>query len=295
MQTESKNTARIDVQPSGQACGALITGVDLSAELDARTIHAIRAAWMQHHVIAFEQQQLNDDDLVRITRYFGALGEEPFFGTIDGNDHVVALTRLANEKAPLFAENWHSDWSFLEHPPVGTLLYSLVIPPVGGNTGFINQQMALAHMPQALRDRLQHKIALHSAAAAYAPDGMYGDKETEADRSMKIRFSEEARDVRAHPLILRHPENQRDTLLGCVGYICGIEGLEEAEAFELLFELYEWQTREEFQYIHQWQPDMLVMWDNRSVLHRAFGGYEGYDRILHRTTIAPDPSKFLQA
>lgn len=284
----------LHVEPSGQACGALLRGVDLSKDLTAQSIQDIRAAWMNHHVIAFPDQDLSDDDLVRITQSFGALGEEPFFGTIDGSDHVVALTRLADEKAPLFAENWHSDWSFLEHPPVGTLLYSLVIPPVGGNTGFTNQQKALEAMPQDLRARLQDKVALHSAAAAYAPEGMYGDNDGESDRSMKIQFSEKARDVRAHPLIQQHPENQRDTLLGCVGYICGFEGVAEGEALELLFELYEWQTREEFQYIHQWQPNMLVMWDNRSVLHRAFGGYEGYDRILHRTTIAPDPTKFLQ-
>ena len=84
-------------------------------------------------------------------------------------------------------------------------------------------------------------------------------------------------------------------LLGCIGYICGIEGIPDEEAFNIILELYEWQTREEFQYSHVWEPNMLVLWDNRSVLHRAYGGYEGFDRILHRTTIAPDRSLFLAA
>jgi taurine dioxygenase len=285
----------IEVTPSGQGCGATVRGVDLSAGLDADTVTAIRAAWMAHHVIAFPEQDLADDDLEHITLALGTFGEEPYFETMDGSDHVVALTRRADEKAPVFAENWHSDWSFLEQPPIGTCLYSLVIPPIGGNTGFVNQHKALAEMPAGLRDRLEGLIALHSAAAAYAPDGMYGDLETESDRSMRIVFSESARDIQPHPLIQRHPENGLDTILGCLGYIVGFEGVGEDAALGLLLELLEWQTREEFQYTHEWQEGMLVIWDNRSVLHRAYGGYDGYDRELHRITIAADPGKFLEA
>lgn len=284
----------IKVTPSGQACGATVTGLDLSKPLDAATIRAVRAAWMEHHVLAFPEQHLTDVDLERIVQYFGAFGAEPYFIPMQGSEHVVALTRRADEKAPLFAENWHSDWSFLEDPPIGTCLYSLVIPPVGGNTGFVNQQKALAEMPAALRRRLDGRTALHSAGAAYAPDGMYGEKDKAAGRSMAIRFDEDARQVRGHPFILKHPESGRETLLGCIGYIMGVEGMPDDEAFQLLLELHEWQTREEFQYTHQWQKDMFIMWDNRSVLHRAYGGYDGYDRVLHRITVAGDPQKFLQ-
>lgn len=284
----------IKVTPSGQACGATVTGVDLSAPLDEATVRAARAAWLEHHVLAFPDQHLANADLERIVQYFGVFGAEPYFMPMQGSEHVVALTRRADEKAPLFAENWHSDWSFLEEPPIGTCLYSLVIPPVGGNTGFVNQQKALAQMPAALRRRLEGRIALHSAGAAYAPDGMYGEKDRAAGRSMAIRFDEDARNVRGHPFILRHPESGRETLLGCIGYIMGVEGMPDDEAFPLLLELHEWQTREEFQYTHQWQEGMFVMWDNRSVLHRAYGGYDGYDRVLHRITVAGDPQKFLQ-
>lgn len=284
----------IKVTPSGQACGATVTGLDLSAPLDAATVRSVRAAWLEHHVLAFPDQQLSDADLERIVQYFGVFGAEPYFMPIEGSRHVVALTRRADEKAPLFAENWHSDWSFLEEPPIGTCLYSLVIPPVGGNTGFVNQQKALAQMPAALRRRLEGRIALHSAGAAYAPDGMYGEKDRAAGRSMAIRFDEDARNVHGHPFILRHPESGRETLLGCIGYIMGVEGMPDEEAFQLLLELHEWQTREEFQYTHRWQKGMFVMWDNRSVLHRAYGGYDGHDRVLHRITVAGDPQKFLQ-
>jgi taurine dioxygenase len=283
----------IEVQPSGQACGATVTGLDLSTELDAASIRAVRAAWLEHHVLAFPDQTLLEADLERIVQYLGVFGSEPFFMPMEGSEHVVALTRKADEKAPLFAENWHSDWSFLAEPPIGTCLYSLVIPPTGGDTGFINQQKALAEMPEALRAKIEGRTALHSAGAAYAPDGMYGEKDRAAGRSMAIRYSEDARDVYGHPFILRHPESGRETLLGCLGYIMGVEDMEEEEAFGLLLELHEWQTREEFQYTHKWQENMFVIWDNRSVLHRAHGGYDGYDRILHRITVAGDPQKFL--
>jgi len=284
----------IEITPSGQACGATVRGVDLSRELDAEMVRTLRGAWLEHHVLAFPDQDLTDADLERIVQYFGVFGDEPFFDTIAGSEHVVALTRRADETAPLFAENWHSDWSFLAEPPIGTCLYGLVIPPVGGDTGFINQQRALAAMPPALRARLEGRVALHSAVAAYAPDGMYGERDRAAGRSMAIRYSEEAREVYGHPFILRHPESGRETLLGCLGYIIGVEGVPEADALELLLELMAWQSREEFQYTHRWRENMFVLWDNRSVLHRAYGGYDGHDRVLHRLTVAGDPRKYLQ-
>ena len=225
---------------------------------------------------------------MRITQYFGGLGDDPYFVPIGDDNPVVALSRRADEQAPVFAESWHSDWSFKEHPPIGTCLYSLVVPPVGGDTSFANQQLAVAMMPSQLRARLSGKIALHSAAAAYGPDGTYGDKDQGSDRTMQILYSEDALNTERHAILNVHPENGEETLFSTVGYICAIEGMPQDEAQQLIFDLYAWQTREEFQYTHKWQPNMFVMWDNRSVLHKANGGYDGYARELHRTTIAGD-------
>ena len=276
----------LTVQPSGQACGAVATGIDLSRPLAAAEVEALRSAWLESKVLALPDQDLTDADLVRITETLGGMGDDPFFGSISEDNPVVALTRRADEKAPVFAQSWHSDWSFKARPPIGTCLYAITIPPVGGNTGFVNQALALKEMPDSLRRKLEGGKALHSAATAYAPDGMYGDHASERDRSMKIIYSEEARDVYAHPFIITHPETGEETLFGCAGYICGVEGMAQEEAMEIIGELYQWQTQERFQYTHRWQERMLVIWDNRSVLHRAYGGYDGYDRELHRTTIA---------
>jgi taurine dioxygenase len=283
------------VEATDGACGAVVGGLNLAEPLGDDVIQAIREAWIEHHVLAFPDQQLTDPDLVRITRYFGYLGDDPYFESITPENPVVALTRRADEQAPVFAETWHSDWSFKENPPIGTCLYSLTIPPVGGDTSFINQEKALAEMPADLRARIDGRMALHSAALAYAPDGTYGEREEGSDRSMKILYSETARDVQAHPFVLRHPESGRETLFGCFGYITGVEGMDDEEAIELIRDVYIWQTRPEFQYQHHWQENMLVLWDNRSVLHKANGGYDGYDRELHRTTISPDESLFLAA
>ena len=102
---------------------------------------------------------------------------------------------------------------------------------------------------------------------------------------MAIRPSAEAMATQLHPIIRAHPETGRLGLFSCLGYIIGIDGMDDDEARPLLMELYGHQTQDTFVYRHVWEPDMLVMWDNRSVLHRATGGYDGHHRLLHRTTI----------
>jgi taurine dioxygenase len=275
----------IEISPSGQACGAIVHGVDLSQPLDADSISAIRKAWLVHHVLAFPGQRMSDDDLERFTLCFGGFGVDPFIAPIPGRGHIIAVERKADETSPLFAENWHSDWSFQARPPAGTCLYGIEIPPVGGDTLFANQHLALEALPGALRSRIEGRMAIHSARRAYAPEGFYGEGD-KAKRSMDIRPSREAEATQLHPLIHKHPETGREGLFSCFGYIIGIEGMDDAEAIPLLIELYQWQGREEFQYRHHWEPEMLLMWDNRSLLHAATGGYDGHNRLLHRTTIA---------
>ena len=272
------------VEPSGQACGARVTGVDLSATLDAATVTAIRAAWLDHQVLAFPDQRMDDDALERFTVAMGGFGSDPFFAPIPGRDHIAAILREADERTPLFAENWHSDWSFQAQPPAGTCLLAIEIPPKGGDTLFANQHAAWDALPAAKQAEWGDLVAIHSARLAYAPDGSYGTRDE--GRSMAIRPGEEARAEQTHPLVPVHPETGRRGFYSTLGYIVGIEGLDDEDAFPMLREIATWQSREEFVYRHVWEPDMLILWDNRSVLHKATGGYQGYRRELHRTTIA---------
>ncbi|WP_336987651.1 TauD/TfdA family dioxygenase [Altererythrobacter aquiaggeris] len=274
----------LTVHPSGASCGASVSGADLSAPLDPMTIREIRNAWLKHRVLAFPDQHLDNDALERFTIAMGGFGKDPFFDPIPGRRHIAAIKREADEKTPLFAENWHSDWSFLARPPAGTCLTALEIPPQGGDTLFSDQIAAFHALPEVRKSALRTLTAIHSARGAYAPDGAYGDKDE--GRTMAIRPDKSAFGTQEHRLIQKHPETGEEAIFSCLGYIIGIKGLPDADAFELLAELIEWQGREQFIYRHSWSEGMLVMWDNRSVLHKATGGYEGFRRKLHRTTIA---------
>ena len=279
----------LDIVVSGQACGAEVRGVELSGPLDDETVAEIRRAWLAHKVLVFPDQRLSDDDLERLTLHFGPFGDDPFFESIDGHPHIAAIHRSARETSPVFADSWHSDWTFQKFPPDGTCLYGKVIPPVGGDTHFADQVMALAEMPVDLRRRIEGLTAVHSARRGYAPDGLYGESDNEA-RAMKIIVGDEAYRTQTHPLVRVHPETGASAIYSTFGYIIGIEGMADDEANALLGEVYAWQTRDEFRFRHRWAADMLVMWDNRSVLHRATGGYDGHERLLHRTTIGYNPA-----
>ena len=275
-----------NIKASGQACGAEITGIDLTKDLLASEIRNLREAWLEHHVLSFPNQSMSDDDLERFTLYFGSFGDDPFIAPISGRQNIAAVKRTADEKVPIFADNWHTDWSFQLNPPAGTCLFGIDIPTKGGDTLFANQHLALYEMSETLRNKLEGKLAIHSAAIPYSPTGGYGDKDRELGRSMDIRASDEAMAKQLHPIIRNHPETGKEGIFGTIGYIVGIEGMQDQEAMKLLIELSTWQSQEKFQYQHKWKKDMLVMWDNRSVLHRATGGYQGQERLLHRTTIA---------
>jgi len=274
---------RLRIEPSGQACGAAVAGVDLSKPLSDGLVADIRAAWLDHLVLAFPGQQMSDDDLERFTLYFGPFGADPFIAPIKGRRHIIAVARAATETGPIFAEAWHTDWSFQETPPAGTCLYGITIPPAGGDTLFANQYRALEEMPDDLRRRIEGKRAIHSARAGYARAGAYGDNDK--GRAMDIRPSDDALATQLHPFIRVHPETGRAALFGCAGYIIGVEGMDPVEGMTLLGDLYRWQTQHAFQYRHKWSPGTLLMWDNRALLHMATGGYAGHDRLLHRTTI----------
>lgn len=275
----------LKVEPADASCGARITGVNLAGELSDDLVSEIRQAWLDHKVVAFPDQSAMDDDaLERLTIAMGGFGDDPFFAPIEGREHIAAILREADEETPLFAENWHSDWSFLDRPPAGTCLRAIEIPPVGGDTHFADQVAAFEALPDERKDYLRSLTAIHSAKLAYAPDGAYGEKDE--GRSMDIRPDASAMETQTHPLIQSHPETGKEAIFSTLGYIIGIAGMDQAEAIGLLSGLAQWQGRDEFVYRHRWEDDMVVMWDNRSVLHKATGGYEGHRRELHRTTIA---------
>jgi len=274
----------MDIQPSGQSCGATVRGVDLTAPLSGEDIAAIRAAWLAHQVLAFPDQPLDDDGLERFSQTLGPFGEDPFIAPIPGRKHIIAVKREADETSPIFAETWHSDWSFLASPPSATLLHGRIIPPVGGDTLFANQYAAYEALDADTKAEIEGMHGVHSAARGYAPDGSYGDKDV--GRSMDIRPSEAARATRTHPVVRVHPETGRKALFVNPGYTQAIAGMSEEAGWALLLRLFKHQAQPAFVYRHHWAQNMLLMWDNRCLTHMATGGYQGHARLLHRTTVA---------
>ena len=274
----------IEVTPQQASCGALIRGIDLRKDLSAAEVAAVRAAWLKHQVVAFPDQPMEITDIERFATYMGANGEDPYIEAIAGHPRVVQVRREPDEKTPVFAETWHSDWSFLKRPPAATVLYGNIIPPTGGDTMFADQYAAWEGLPGSMKALLKDRMAVHSARKGYAKDGMYGERDK--GRSMAIKYGDSALKTQLHPIARAHTETGRVALYVSPGYTIGIDGLPDDEAIPILKELFAHQARPEFQYRHKWSQGMLLMWDNRSVIHAATGGYEGHRRLLHRITVA---------
>lgn len=276
----------LKVTPQDGACGAMVEGLDLRQPLSNEQIADIRTLWLQHLVLAFPGQDLAIEDIERFASTVGPFGVDPFFIPVEGHPHVAQVRREPDEQTPIFAERWHSDWSFLAQPPAATVLYGNIIPPHGGDTLFTNQYAVWDALPAELKTQLAGKQGIHSARRAYSPKGAYGEKDQEKGRSMAIRYSDEAMASQTHPLARPHSETGRTALFASPGYTLGIADMPEDEAADLLAELFTWLDKPEFLYRHRWSQGTLLMWDNRCVNHAATGGYEGHRRLLHRITVA---------
>ncbi len=263
-------------------------GVEVSdfslADLTRENISFLRSKWVEYGLIVFPKLSLSHDEFKDFALSFGDFGDDPFISSLPDYPNIAEIKRSANEKATPFGGTWHSDWSFMKKPPSATLLHSKIIPPVGGNTLFANTEKSFAALPEKMKNRLRNLKVIHSAKIPYADDGFYALEKEE--RSMKILPSKEAKATYSHPMVKIHPETNKECLFINPVYTINIEGFSEDESQQLLWKLYEHMIQEQFVYEHVWNEDMLIMWDNRTVMHQATGGYDGYDRLLHRITLA---------
>ena len=248
-------------------------------------VDELRNLWLENSILIFKNLMLDHNQFERFGLLFGEFGDDPYIESIKNHPNIIEVKREANEKAPPFGGSWHSDWSFQENPPSATLLHSKIIPPIGGETLFLNNQKAYDDLSSSMKNKINSLEVIHSAARPYADDGFYA-LEKDKDRSMKIKPSKKAKDIFLHPLVRTHPETNRKSLFINPVYTIAIDGLHDDESKLLLNELFNHMEKETYIYKHLWEPNMLVMWDNRSVNHCAQGGYEGYKRLLHRITLA---------
>ena len=268
---------------SKNGIGVEVTDFSLS-DLTEENISFLRSKWVEYGLIVFPELPLSHDEFKDFALSFGDFGDDPFISSLPDYPNIAEIKRSANEKATPFGGTWHSDWSFMKKPPSATLLHSKIIPPVGGNTLFANTERSFAALPEEMKNKLRNLKVIHSAKIPYADDGFYALEKEE--RSMKILPSKEAKATFSHPMVKIHPETNKECLFINPVYTINVEGFSEDESQQLLWELYEHMIKDQFVYEHVWNDDMLIMWDNRTVMHQATGGYDGYDRLLHRITLA---------
>ena len=278
---------RYEIKNNNSSLGIEILDFDYNDIFDEKRIEELRNQWLKYSIIIFKNLELNHQQLEKFSLAFGDFGDDPYIHPIVGHKNIIEVKREANEKAQPFGGSWHSDWSFQECPPSATLLHSKIIPPIGGDTFFINTHKAYGDLTDDIKNKIDSLIVSHSAIRPYADDGFYA-LEKDKDRSMKIKPSPKAKEFILHPLVRTHPETRKKSLFINQVYSIAIEGMNEKDSNELLTFLFLHMDQDKYIYKHKWQENMLVMWDNRSVNHCAQGGYQGYQRLLHRTTLSGD-------
>jgi taurine dioxygenase len=280
----------IKVTPLSPACGAEISGVDLSRPLSRDEVEAIKTAWRKHLVLVFRGQQVSQDDQLRFASYFGDLGSrkkapEPLRTRAEGvqQDHekVLLVTNIKVDGQPIGAfgdgEFWfHIDSGYSARPYKYTFLYALVLPSRGGNTMFSNMYKAYEAVPSDLKTKLAGRKALHIHEYNRAKQAA-----SSGDISGIPHYS--------HPIFITHPDTGQKTLFVDRLMTTRIEGMGEAESDSILDALYDIGERREFIFEHVWQLGDFLMWDNRCTIHARTDFPKDERRLLRRCTVEGEP------
>ncbi|MDF2641726.1 MAG: taurine dioxygenase [Pseudomonas sp.] len=274
-----------DVRPFTEKVGVEIVGLDLSKPLSDADFARVHQAHLDYHLVVFRDQHITPQQQVDFSRRFGVL-----------QIHVLKQFLLANHPEILIVSNivengqpvglgdagkyWHSDLSYKELPSLGSMLYAQELPSEGGDTLFADMHLAWETLPQHLREAVEGRKAVHSYTARYA------EGHNAASWRPTLTPEQLAQVVEvSHPIVRTHPENGRKALFVSEGFTTRIIGLPEDESRQILNEIYAHSVRPEFVYRHKWQPNDMVFWDNRSLIHLAAGCPPELRRRLHRTTI----------
>jgi taurine dioxygenase len=271
------------IAPVAGGLGAEISGVDL-ARLQEAEFAQIQRAFTDHLVLFFRDQRIGPEQQVELTRRFGPVLRVPYVTHLKEHPDIIAVLKEAEERQiSTFGNAWHSDFSFLEQPPAGSLLYAREVPAFGGDTLWSNMYTAYETLSEGMRRMLVGLKAVHTGKP-YGTEGGVGIK---GSRSIQItRGDPEADRETAHPVVRTHPESGRKALFVNAIYTTRFEGMTGAESRPLLDFLFEHATRPEFTCRFRWSPGALAIWDNRCTLHYAVNDYDGSRRLLHRTTFA---------
>ena len=270
-----------DIRPVAGRIGAEIVGVDLTADLDDTVIAEIRAALLQWKVVFFRgQQALGPDGHVRFAARFGELTTaHPTVPSLPDQPNILDLDY---SRSPSRANNWHTDVTFVDRPPLGSVLRAVVIPPYGGDTVWANSVTAYADLPVHLRALADTLRAVHTNVHDYATAQKFSPEQ----RKAADVFASQAFETE-HPVVRVHPETGEQGLyIG--GFARTITGLSSAESTDLLRILQSYVTTPENTVRWRWQPGDVAFWDNRATQHYAVADYGDLPRRVQRITLAGD-------
>jgi taurine dioxygenase len=260
----------VTVEPVGYACGARITGADLSKPLSAQDLQVVREAWLKHLVLVFPRQEVTPRQLVAFSRHFGELEDyesQPFNRHPDINEVMVLTNKRTNGKpSPTYnaGQNWHTDLSYTIRPAKGTTLYCLEKPSVGGDTLFANMYLAYETLSPKMQAFVEGLEAIHDASLI---QGL--EKRAPA---IVVEYKRLNPPV-IHPAVRLHPESGRKALY-VNERVRQFVGLSEAESKPLIRFLCDHSVASRFVYRHYWSVKDVVMWDNRCLTHLAVGDYD---------------------
>ncbi|MBD3664041.1 TauD/TfdA dioxygenase family protein [Sulfitobacter aestuariivivens] len=264
--------------------GADISGVDLrqgiSADLGAALCDALRT----HGVLVLRNQHLSRADQKRLTAVFGPAMKLPYVEPMKDDPEVIAVLKEASEvNVGVFGGDWHSDFSFLENPPAGSVLNAVEIPHVGGDTLWASQVKAYESLPADLRAHVEGRKAVHVGApygVKHAPP-----KDTQSGASIKMTRGDPAADTeRLHPAVITDPVSGAKALYLNPIYVTRLDGMSKQASAPVLAALYKHATKPDFCCRHTWQRGDVAIWDNRMTMHYATNDYDGQRRLLYRTT-----------
>jgi taurine dioxygenase len=280
----------VDVRKLGSAMGAEIVGADLRALSDV-AFRQIHDAFVTYQVIAIRDQRLTPADQLAFSRLFGPLEDQlNAHYTVENYPEVLILSNDIKDGKPVGlidgGDFWHSDSSHRPLPSMATILYAVKNPSQGGDTEFANMYAAYEALPEEWKRRIADLKGIHAVSK------LKNKRVTVSPRRPDGKdFYERQKSIpdQVWPMVRTHPVTRRKALYVSPRFTIGIEGLPEDETDEILDFLFEHQIRPEFVYRHKWRDGDLVMWDNRSVIHQATGGFTYPDiRTMHRTVVAGD-------
>ena len=270
----------IEVKPIAGRIGAKIKGVNLAEKISDEIISEIRKALVEYKVIFFRGQELDANGQVYFARRFGEVTTaHPTVPSLPEHPEVLDLDY---SRTVARANNWHTDVTFVDRPPLGSVLRALVIPPAGGDTIWANSVTAYQDLPEHLRNLADKLWAVHSNAYDYAT----AFDVPEEVKSYRDVFTSTVYET-LHPVVRIHPESgEKGLFIG--GFVRQIRGLSPTESADIIRLLQSYITRPENTVRWRWKVGDVAFWDNRATQHYAIADYGDQPRRVQRVTIAGD-------